>query len=149
MDHANAEIAAGAGRPYNWGLMADDELIYLDNNATTQLDPAVIEEMLPFFGKYYGNPSAGYGFAAKARKAVDLARERLAALLGCEPPEIVFTSGGTESNNAVINSALRSEPHGKFATGQIRRDRHVITSALPGSHETRLLRNVPGSGSTW
>jgi cysteine desulfurase len=105
-------------------LMADDdELIYLDNNATTQLDPAVIEEMLPFFGKYYGNPSAGYGFAAQARKAVDLARDRLARLLGCEPSEIVFTSGGTESNNAVINSALQFEPLGK----------HVITSAVEHS----------------
>ncbi len=89
--------------------MADDELIYLDNNATTQLDPVVIEEMLPFFAKYYGNPSAGYLFAAQARKAVDLARDRLARLLECEPTEIVFTSGGTESNNAVINSALRFE----------------------------------------
>ena len=55
--------------------MADDEIIYLDNNATTQLDPAVVEEMMPFLTKYYGNPSSGYGFAAKARKAVDLARE--------------------------------------------------------------------------
>ena len=54
-------------------LMADDELIYLDNNATTPLDPEVIEEMLPFFGKYYGNPSAGYLFAAQARKAVETA----------------------------------------------------------------------------
>ena len=87
--------------------MADDELIYLDNNATTQLDPAVIEEMLLFLTTHYGNPSSGYGFAAKARKAVELARERLAALLGCEPQEMVFTSGGTESNNAVINSALQ------------------------------------------
>jgi selenocysteine lyase/cysteine desulfurase len=64
------------------GLPVDDEIIYLDNNATTQLDPEVIEEMLPFLTKYYGNPSSGYAFAAKARKAVDLARERLAALLG-------------------------------------------------------------------
>jgi cysteine sulfinate desulfinase/cysteine desulfurase-like protein len=86
--------------------VADDGFIYLDNNATTPLDPAVIEEMLPFLTKYYGNPSSGYGFAAKARKAVDVARQQLAALLGCEPPEIVFTSGGTESNNAVIASAL-------------------------------------------
>ena len=55
--------------------MADDEIIYLDNNATTPIDPAVVEEMLPFLTKYYGNPSSGYGFAARARKGVDLARE--------------------------------------------------------------------------
>ena len=103
--------------------MADDELIYLDNNATTQLDPVVVEEMLPFLTSYYGNPSSGYGFAAKARKAIDLARERLAALLGCEPPEIVFTSGGTESNNTAIASALRFELRG----------RHVVTSAVEHS----------------
>ena len=115
------------------GLTVDDEIIYLDNNATTQLDPAVIEEMLPFLTKYYGNPSSGYAFAAKARKAVDLARERLAALLGCEPPEIVFTSGGTESNNTVINSALQFDPRGKFATGRIRRGGHVVTSAVEHS----------------
>src|SRR4029453_6732997 len=93
--------------------MADDEIIYLDNNATTQVDPAVIEEMLPFLTKYYGNPSSGYGFAAKARKAVDLARDRLATLVGCEPSEIVFTSGGTESNNSVVASALQFEPRGR------------------------------------
>jgi len=115
------------------GLTVDDEIIYLDNNATTQLDPAVIEEMLPFLTKYYGNPSSGYGFAAKARKAVDLARQRLAALLGCEPSEIVFTSGGTESNNTVINSALQFDPRGKFATGRIRRGGHVVTSAVEHS----------------
>jgi cysteine desulfurase len=100
-----------------------DELIYLDNNATTQLDPSVIEEMLPFLKEHYGNPSSGYAFAARARKALDLARERLTALLGCEPSEIVFTSGGTESNNAVISSALQSDPRGK----------HVVTSAVEHS----------------
>jgi len=104
-------------------LTVDDEIIYLDNNATTQLDPAVIEEMLPFLTKYYGNPSSGYAFAVKARKAVDLARERLAALLDCEPSEIVFTSGGTESNNTVINSALQFDRRGK----------HVVTSAVEHS----------------
>jgi cysteine desulfurase len=93
--------------------MTTDEIIYLDNNATTQLDPAVIEEMLPFLTKYYGNPSSGYSFAATARKAINVARERLAALLGCEPTEIIFTSGGTESNNAAINSALQLDPRGK------------------------------------
>jgi len=110
-----------------------DELIYLDNNATTQLDPSVIEEMLPLLKEHYGNPSSGYAFAAKARRGVDLARERLAALLGCEPSEIVFTSGGTESNNTVINSALQFESEGKFATGRIRSGGHVVTSAVEHS----------------
>jgi len=104
-------------------MMTGDDFVYLDNNATTPLDPAVIEEMLPFLTKQYGNPSGGYAFAARARKAVDLAREQLAALLGCEPSEIVFTSGGTESNNAVIHSALQFEPRGK----------HVVTSAVEHS----------------
>src|SRR5260370_2740638 len=86
--------------------MAEGEIIYLDNNATTQLDPAVIEEMLPFLTKYYGNPSSGYGFATMARKAINLARERLAALLGCEPTEVVFTSGGAARNNAATTFSL-------------------------------------------
>ena len=116
--------------------MADDEIIYLDNNATTQLDPAVIEEMLPFLTKYYGNPSSGYGFAAKARGAVDLARERLAALLGCEASEIVFTSGGTESNNTAISSALRFEPRGK----------HVVTSAVEHSAVLRPCQDLTKRG---
>ena len=126
--------------------MHDDGIIYLDNNATTPLDPAVIEEMLPFLRKYYGNPSSGYAFAAKARKAVDLAREQLATLLGCEPSEIVFTSGGTESNNAVINSALQFEPHGKFATGRIRRGEHVVTSAVEHSAVLRPCQDLEKHG---
>src|SRR6266513_429948 len=113
-----------------------DEIIYLDNNATTQLDPAVIEEMLPFLTKYYGNPSSGYALAAKVRTAVDLARERLAALLGCEASEIVFTSCGTESNNAVINSALQFEPRGK----------HVVTSAVEHSAVLRPCQDLAKRG---
>ncbi len=117
-------------------MTATDELIYLDNNATTQLDPGVIEEMVPFLREHYGNPSSGYAFAAKARKAVDLARERLAALLGCEPSEIVFTSGGTESNNAVINSALQCDPRGK----------HVVTSAVEHSAVLRPCQDLTKRG---
>lgn len=116
--------------------MADDEIIYLDNNATTPLDPAVVEEMLPFLTRYYGNPSSGYAFAARARKAVDLARERLAALLGCAPSEIAFTSGGTESNNAVIHSALQFEPHGK----------HVVASAVEHSAVLRPCQDLEKHG---
>src|SRR5260370_37806778 len=100
-----------------------DELIYLDNNATTQLDPSVIEEMLPLLKEHYGNPSSGYAFAAKARRGVDLARERLAALLGCEPSEIVFTSGGTELNNTVNYSTPQFES----------RVKHVGTGAVAHS----------------
>ena len=113
-----------------------DKLIYLDNNATTQLDPSVIEEMLPFLKEHYGNPSSGYAFAARARKALDFARERLTALLGCEPSEIVFTSGGTESNNAVISSALQSDPRGK----------HVITSAVEHSAVLRPCQDLTKRG---
>ena len=116
--------------------MAESEIIYLDNNATTQLDPTVIEEMLPFLTRHYGNPSSGYSFAATARKAIDLARERLAALLGCEPVEIVFSSGGTESNNAVINSALQLEAGGK----------HVITSAVEHSAVLRPCQDLAKRG---
>ena len=116
--------------------MADDEFIYLDNNATTPLDPAVIEEMLPFLTRYYGNPSSGYAFAAKARRAVELARERLAALLRCEPSEIIFTSGGTESNNAVIHSALQFEPRGK----------HLVISSVEHSAVLRPCQDLEKRG---
>src|SRR5947207_11455795 len=86
--------------------MKTSDLIYLDNNATTRVDPAVVEEMLPFLTELYGNPSSGYRFGQQVGKALDLARERVAGLLGCEPAEILFTSCGTESTNAAINSAL-------------------------------------------
>src|SRR4029450_10285868 len=85
---------------------------------------------------YYGNPSSGYGFAAKARRAVELARERLAALLRCEPSEIIFTSGGTESNNAVIHSALQFEPRGK----------HLVISAVEHSAVLRPCQDLEKVG---
>ncbi len=108
-------------------MISSEQIIYFDNNATTQLDPAVIEEMLPFLTKYFGNPSSGYGFGAQVRGAVDLARQRVAALLGCEPGEIVFTSCGTESNNAAINSALQLDPARQ----------HIVTTAVEHSATSR------------
>src|SRR6266852_8398627 len=116
--------------------MADDEIIYLDNNATTQLDPAVVEEMLPFLTKFYGNPSGGYEFGAQARQAIDRARERLAALLDCEVGEVVFTSCGTESNDAAINSALKFDPRGK----------HIVTSAVEHSSVLRHCQDLAKRG---
>jgi cysteine desulfurase len=104
-------------------MISREQIVYLDNNATTQLDPAVIEEMLPYLTEYYGNPSSGYTFGAQVRRAIDLARERVAALLGCEPGEIIFTSCGTEANNAALNSALQLDPGRQ----------HVVTTAVEHS----------------
>ncbi len=112
-------------------------MVYLDNNATTQLDPAVLEEMLPFFKTAYANPSAAYGFAAQVRDAVELARERVAALVGCEPREIVFTSGGTESNNAALNSALQLDPAA----------RQIVTTAVEHSATYRYCEHLAQHGA--
>lgn len=88
-------------------------MIYLDNNATTALDPAALEAMLPFLQASYGNPSSGYAFSRSVRKAVNQAREQVAALLGSDTDEIVFTSGGTEGDNAALFSATEAYPERK------------------------------------
>jgi cysteine desulfurase len=119
-------------------MVRREQIIYLDNNATTQLDPAVIEEMLPFLTDYYGNPSSGYTFGRQVRRAIDLARERVAALLGCEPGEIVFTSCGTESNNAAVNSALQLDPN----------RRHVVTTAVEHSATRRHCETIAKAGGS-
>ena len=72
------------------------EVIYLDHNATTPLLPSVVDAMLPYLRAQYGNPSSDHPLGRRARAAVDTAREQVAALIGCHPDEIVFTSGGTE-----------------------------------------------------
>jgi len=104
-------------------MISPEKIVYLDNNATTQLDPAVIEEMLPFLTTYYGNPSSGYRFGAQVREAIELARKRVAKLLGCAPGEIVFTSCGTESNNTALNAALQLDPGRQ----------HIVTTAVEHS----------------
>jgi cysteine desulfurase len=81
--------------------------VYLDNNATTRTDPAVVEAMLPFFSQKFGNPSSGHSFGQDVGTSLRRARQQLQALLGCaHEHEIVFTSGGTEANNAALLSAL-------------------------------------------
>jgi cysteine desulfurase len=117
-------------------MISREQIIYLDNNATTQLDPAVLEEMWPFLTEYYGNPSSGYAFGRQVRQAIDLARERVAALLGCEAGEIVFTSCGTESNNAAVNSALQLDPNRG----------HVVTTAVEHSATRRHCELVEKRG---
>jgi cysteine desulfurase len=117
-------------------MISREQIIYLDNNATTQLDPEVLEEMMPFLTDYFGNPSSGYAFGVQVRRAIDLARERVAVLLGCEPREIVFTSCGTESNNAALNSALQLDPS----------RRHVVTTAVEHSATRRHCETLSKGG---
>lgn len=82
--------------------------VYLDNNATTQVAPEVLDEMLPFFKDYWGNPSSMHYFGGQVREYVEKAREQVAALIGADPSEIVFTSCGTESDNMAINGAVEA-----------------------------------------
>ena len=79
--------------------------IYLDHNATTSLDERVLAVMLPFLREQYGNASSRHEFGTQARRAVERAREQVAAMIGVRAPQVVFTSGGTESNNAFIKGA--------------------------------------------
>jgi len=78
-------------------------LIYLDNAASTAVHPEVVKEMMPYFDSQYGNPSSIHQFGRKAKNAIQKARKQVAALIGAEPDEILFTSGGTESNNTILN----------------------------------------------
>jgi cysteine desulfurase len=94
--------------------------IYLDNNATTQVAPEVLEEMLPYLRDYYGNPSSMHTFGGQLHRKVEDARAKVAHLIGAEPEEIIFTSCGTESDNTAIMSAVESFPQ----------KRHIITTRV-------------------
>lgn len=85
--------------------------IYFDNNATSKVAEEVAEEMKPFFCEFYGNPSSMHTFGGQVGSKIRLARERVAGLLGCDPSEIIFTSCGTESDNAAIKGALAASPN--------------------------------------
>ena len=86
-------------------------VIYMDNNATTKVADEVIEEMLPYLSEKYGNPSSMHTFGGSVGKEIARAREQVAALLGCEPDEIIFTSCGTESDNSAIKGTLEMHPN--------------------------------------
>ena len=95
-------------------------MIYFDHNATTPLDPRVLEAMLPYLQSFYGNPSSLYRTGRIARSAIDSAREQVAALVGAEQPsQIIFTSGGTEANNLAIQGMARALPQGLLAASAI------------------------------
>ncbi len=91
-------------------------MIYFDHNATTPVDERVLQDMLPFFSGFYGNPSSLYKLARLSRSAIDTAREQVAQLVNARPEQVIFTSGGTEANNLALKSFI---PQAKIITSAI------------------------------
>ena len=116
--------------------MVSPGTIYLDHAGTTAMDPLVLEAMLPYFSQLYGNPSSVHTVGQEARHALDTARERVANVLHCRPNEVVFTSGGTEADNAAIHGA---------ATALEETGNHIITSSVEHHavlHPSQFLENM-------
>jgi len=112
--------------------------VYFDNNATTKVADEVLEEMKPLFCELYGNPSSMHTFGGQLGRKIRRAREKAAELLGCEPVEIIFTSGGTESDNAAIKGSLASAP-----------DKHkVITTRVEHPAVLAACRDLENHGYT-
>ncbi len=111
--------------------------IYLDYNATTPVDPRVVETMLPFLTEHFGNPSCNHQYGSTAAKAVIKARRQVADLLGCSPDEIIFTSGGSESNNTAIKGIARAYRQ---------KGNHIITSSVEHPAVLEVCRHLEGRG---
>jgi cysteine desulfurase len=116
-------------------------MIYLDNNATTPLDPRVREGMLPFLAEQFGNPSSPHAAGRAARAAIEKARAQVSALVGASADSLVFTGGGTESITTAIRGALAAQP-GK---------RHIVTSSIEHSATKNLCEQLAREGCevTW
>ena len=112
--------------------------VYADNAATTQMSKTAINAMLPYFDNIYGNPSSLYTIGQEAKEALEDARNRIAACLGCTPREITFTSGGSEADNQAIRSAaLNGAKKGK---------KHIITTAFEHHAVLHTLKRLEGEG---
>ena len=118
-------------------LEPDMDSIYLDYNATTPIDPAVAEAMLPYVHGLFGNPSSGHAFGLAAREGVEHARQQVAAMLGCSADDLIFTSGGTEANNHAIKGSIGAHRQ---------RGNHIITSAVEHPAVTEVCRYLAGHG---
>lgn len=112
--------------------------IYFDNNATTRVADEVLEEIRPLFCEYYGNPSSMHTFGGQIGRQIRRSREQAAALLGCDPSEIIFTSGGTESDNTAIKGALAAQPN----------KRKIITSRVEHPAVLTVCRDLENQGYT-
>jgi cysteine desulfurase len=117
-------------------MQLNQQPIYLDNNATTQVAPEVLEAMLPFLREQWGNPSSIYGFGRQLTKPLELAREKVATLINADPREIIFTSGGTESINSALQSVLQIFPQ----------KRHLITTVVEHSATIKFCAHLITAG---
>lgn len=111
--------------------------IYLDNAATTPISSEVLNEMMPYFTSMYGNPSAVHSFGREAKHALDVARERVARGIGCDPSEIYFTSGSTEANNWALYG---------IATANRAKGRHIITSKIEHPSVLNMCKHLEDEG---
>jgi cysteine desulfurase len=111
-------------------------VVYLDNNATTRVDPEALQAMLPYFSDYYGNPSSMHAFGGSVAAKIREARESVAHLLGAAPEEIVFTSCGTESDSTAIRAAIESYPTRK----------HIVTSRVEHPAIKNLFESLAKKG---
>lgn len=109
-----------------------DKVVYMDNNATTRVDPEVLEAMVPYFSELYGNPSSMHSFGGQVGRAISEAREKIAKLIGASPDEIIFTSCGTESDSTAIFSALQAYPE----------KRHIVTTRVEHPAVKNLCENI-------
>ncbi len=116
--------------------------IYLDYNATTPIDPRVVEAMLPYINEHFGNPSSSHAYGTQTKMAVEKARQQVANMLKCGIEEIIFTSGGSESNNYAIKGAVYANRQG---------GNHIITSAIEHPAVTEVCRHLETQGFkvTW
>ncbi|NJN22562.1 MAG: cysteine desulfurase NifS [Leptolyngbya sp. RL_3_1] len=111
---------------------------YLDNNATTCIDPAVLAAMLPYLSDFYGNPSSMHSFGGQVGAAIQDARAQVAALLGAEETEIIFNSCGSEGNNTAIHAALAAQPD----------KRHIVTTAVEHPAILNVCKHLEKKGYT-
>ncbi len=113
--------------------MTDPRAVYLDHSASTPTDPRVVEAMLPYFTQVYGNSSSGHSFGRDAERAIEDARETIARILNCKPTEIIFTSGGSESDNlAIRGAAWARKQHGI----------HLMTSPVEHSAVSKTIKQL-------
>ncbi|MGH7892507.1 MAG: cysteine desulfurase family protein, partial [Thermodesulfobacteriota bacterium] len=112
--------------------------IYLDYNATTPVDPRVLDAMMPYFKDGFGNPSSIHSFGMKGKGALDRAREQVAALINASPREIVFTSGGSESNNYAVKGVALAD------AGKKRN--HLVTTKVEHESVLEAFRSLERSG---